>query len=101
MGTAPHERRQVVLLVDRKSSGVRAEFDAESSNQSAKPNVYSLRSATAHGSRVHGLEMVFGALVTPPAYAAGVSDFVSIFVHRTVPQMAKAARSLLLQVLGA
>lgn len=66
-----------------------------------KPDVYKLRSSTAHGSRVHGLETIFGAVVPPPPLSTISPDPLSHFVHRTVPQMAKAARALLIRMLAA
>lgn len=65
-----------------------------------KVDVYKLRSMTAHGSRMHGLETVFGSVVPPPALAAGLPDSVSNFVHQTVPQMHRAGQALLLRVLA-
>jgi len=59
-------------------------------------DVYGLRSEIAHGSRVHGLETIYGAVVPPPALAATTPDAIAVFAHRTVPQLAKAARALML-----
>lgn len=63
-------------------------------------DVYGLRSEIAHGSRVHGLETIYGAVVPPPGWATVSPDPISTFVHRTVPRMAKAARALLLEKLA-
>jgi len=41
-------------------------------------DVYKLRSEIAHGSRVHGLETIYGAVVPPPALATVAPDSISL-----------------------
>ena len=62
-----------------------------------KWKVYSQRSATAHGRKVHGLEAEFGAIPLP--LPKDSPDPVSEFVYKTVPQLGRTARDLLLRIL--
>jgi hypothetical protein len=60
-----------------------------------------LRSATAHGGKVHGIETAFGAVLTPPPLSTGPADPMAEFVHRTLPKLGRTARILLLQLFKA
>ncbi len=62
---------------------------------------YKLRSSTAHGSRVHGLETVFGAVIVPPFLADKPPGPVSEFVHLTVPCLSRVSRRQLFRLFGA
>lgn len=66
-----------------------------------KHRAYDLRSATAHGGKVHGIETAFGAVLTPPPLSNRPIDPMAEFVHRIVPLLGRASRLLLLRLFEA